>query len=153
MCVHASVCECVCMFKSAPVLLFCVCPLNKCASSAESWQEVADYCSGRPPPLPPAAAACLQPPHLNIDQTPGRTVWVPGPLACSTALLIGTKPSRQYHSSTRARWLSSSVLLSVFVHVRVCVCVSWVSKSVRFSLLYHKLRVSPLTEAALHTTR
>lgn len=104
-------------------LLFCVCVANKCFSLRESWREVANYCSGRlvsPRCAPPAASAGLET-HLNIDQAPGRAAWGPGPLACSRALLIGTEPSCQYHSST-------------WTLVCVCVCVGSFVYSVCVSL-------------------
>lgn len=84
-------------------LLFCVCVVNKCFPLRESWQEVANYCSGcliSTCCAPPAGLAGLET-HLNIDQAPGRPAWDLGPLACSRALLIGTEPSCQYHSSTQ----------------------------------------------------
>lgn len=106
-------------------LLFCVCVANKCFPLKESWQEVANYCSGcliSPRCAPPAGSAGLET-HLNVDQAPGRTAWGPGPLACSRVLLIGTEPSCQYHSSTWTWWLLVALCLCLCEHLCVlCVC-------------------------------
>lgn len=103
-------------------LLFCVCVTNKCFPLRESWQEVADYCSGRL--IYPAGSAGLET-HLNIDQAPGRTAWGLGPLACARALLIGTEPSCQYHSSTRTYRLSLSVCFCVMRVYTVALLLSF----------------------------
>lgn len=84
------------------LLFFFICEAYKCFPLRVPWQEVANYCSGSLAPphcAPPAGSAGLET-HLNIDQAPGRAVWGPGPLACSRALLMGSGPSCQYHSST-----------------------------------------------------
>ena len=99
-------------------LLFSFCVANKCFPLRVSWQEVANYCSSClicSRCAPPAGLAGLET-HLNIDQTPGKTAWGLGPLACSRALLMGRAANITAAHGPRGCSLEC---------VCVCVCVWW----------------------------